>query len=293
MPTREHEIPLRLVQNQPAMAPVLLESLGVEVPNHTEALNTGSALTNCDPKEFNSDGAVVLRNGTENVMAVVVERQNGHDSDKRRSWPAYLVTLHVRLKCPTVLLVLCPSDAMARWCAVPIRTGHPGFDLVPLTIGPSRMPRIADEQQARLLPELSVLSARAHGNNDPGTLKVVMEALNSTAAMNRTFYYDYVLSGLNEAARKELEGLMAVGTYEWQSDFAREYVGIGREEGREEGAALGVARSVIAILETRGFTPTTELRERVEACTDLQTLDHWLRAALRVDRPEDLFDPRP
>lgn len=137
----------------------------------TEALNTSSALTNCDPEEFNSDGAVVLRDGTENVMAVMVERQNGHDSNKRRSWPAYLVTLHVRLKCPAVLLVLCPSDAMARWCAVPIRTGHPGFDLVPLTIGPSRMPKIADEQQARLLPELSVLSARAHGNNDPGTLK--------------------------------------------------------------------------------------------------------------------------
>ena len=83
---------------------------------------------------------------------------------------------------------------------------------------------------------------------------------------------------------------MAVGTYEWQSDFAREYVGIGREEGREEGAALGVARSVIAVLETRGFAPSSEVRERVEACTDLQTLDQWLRAAMKVDRPEDLFD---
>lgn len=290
MPTREHEIPLRLVQNQPAMAPALLESLGFEVPRHTEVLNTSSALTNCDPKEFNSDGAVVLRDGSKNVMAVVVERQNGHDSDKRQSWPAYLVTLHVRLKCPAMLLVLCPSDAMARWSAAPIRTGHPGFDLVPLTIGPSRMPKITDEQQARLLPELSVLSAHAHGNSDPGMLKVVVEALNSTAATNRTFYYDYVLSGLNEAARKELEGLMAVGTYEWQSDFAREYVGIGREEGREEGAALGVARSVIAVLETRGLAPSSEVRERVEACTDLQTLDQWLRVAMKVDRPEDLFD---
>lgn len=290
MPTREHEIPLRLVQNQPAMAPALLESLGFEVPRHTEALNTSSVLTNCDPKELNSDGAVVLRDGTTNVMAVVIERQHGYDREKHRSWPAYLVTLHVRLKCPTMLLVLCPSDAMARWCSAPIRTGHPGFDLAPLTIGPSRMPKIAGEEQARSLPELSVLSAHAHGNSDPGMLKLVVEALNSTAATNRTFYYDYVLSGLNEAARKELEGLMAVGTYEWQSDFAREYVGIGREEGREEGAALGVARSVIAVLETRGFTPSSEVRERVEACTDLQTLDQWLRVAMKVDRPEDLFD---
>lgn len=123
MPIREHEIPLRLVQNQPALAPALLETLGFEVPHHTEALNTSSVLTNCDPKEFNSDGAVLLRNGSDNVMAVVVERQNGRDYDKRRSWPAYLVTLHVRLKCPAMLLVLCPTDAMAHWCAEPLRTG--------------------------------------------------------------------------------------------------------------------------------------------------------------------------
>lgn len=290
MPTREHEIPLRLVQNQPAMAPALLEYLGFEVPRYTEALNTSSVLTNCDPKEFNGDGAVVLRDGTENVMAVVVERQHGHDKDKRRSWPAYLVTLHVRLECPTMLLVLCPSDAMARWCAQPIRTGHPGFDLVPLTIDPTRMPVVAREEEARILPELAVLSAHAHGNDDHRTLRAVIGALDSTPEMNRAFYYDYVLSGLNEAARKELESLMAVETYEWQSDFARKYVGIGREEGREEGRASGVARSVISVLEARGFDVTGKIRERIESCTDLETLEKWVPAAVTVDRPEDLFD---
>ena len=290
MPTREHEIPLRLVQNQPAMAPVLLESLGYEIPHHTEAVNTGAALTNCDPKEFNSDGAVVLRDGTENVMAVVVERQLGHDQDKRRSWPAYLVTLHVRLNCPTMLLVLCPSDSMARWCAQPIRTGHPGFDLVPLTIGPSRMPVIAQEEQARVLPELAVLSAHAHGNTDHRTLHAVVEALDSTPEANRAFYYDYVLSGLNEAARKELESLMAAETYQWQSDFARKYVGIGEEKGREEGRTFEAARLLISLLERRGFTLSTAVRERIESCDDLEALEEWVLAAAKVDRPEDLFD---
>ncbi|MFE1099963.1 hypothetical protein ACFW4K_05550 [Nocardiopsis alba] len=297
MPTREHEIPLRLVQNRPDMAPALLESLGVEVPRHTEALNTSSVLTNCDPKEFNSDGAVVLRDGTENVMAVVIERQHGHDRGKRRSWPAYLVTLHVRLRCPTVLLVLCPTDAVAAWCARPIRTGHPGFDLAPLTIGPGRTPKVTGVERARALPELAVLSARAHGDDDPEALKAMVEALNSTAEENRTFYYDYVLAGLNEAARKELEGLMSVGTYEWQSDFARKYVGIGREEGREEGLEEGreegrayeAARSVITILESRGLTLTPHTRRRIETCTDLHTLEQWIPKAIEADTPEDLF----
>ncbi|GAA1090492.1 hypothetical protein GCM10009642_32260 [Nocardiopsis metallicus] len=44
------------------------------------------------------------------------------------------------------------------------------------------------------------------------------------------FCCDYVPVGLNEAARKELEGMMAVETYQWRSDFAREYVGIGEEK---------------------------------------------------------------
>ncbi|USY18853.1 hypothetical protein NE857_26805 [Nocardiopsis exhalans] len=198
MPGQEHEIPLKLVQNQPAMAPVLLESLGFDIPHHTEAINTSSVLTNCDPKELNSDGAVLLRDGARHVMAVVVERQNGRDYEKRLTWPAYLSLLRLRLKCPAVLVVLCPTGALARWCATPIQTGHPGFDLSPLTIGPAEMPLIVDHEQARALPELAVLSARAHGDTDTRTLEAVLEALDATANKNRAFYYDYVLAGLKQ-----------------------------------------------------------------------------------------------
>lgn len=119
---------------------------------------------------------------------------------------------------------------------------------------------------------------------------MVVEALNSTEAENRTFYYDYVLAGLNEAARKELEGLMSLATYEWQSDFARKYVGIGREEGREEGRALEAAKNVISFLEARGLSVTPAVRERIESCTDLEILEQWVPAAAKVERPEELFD---
>ncbi|MBQ1080413.1 hypothetical protein [Nocardiopsis sp. B62] len=83
---------------------------------------------------------------------------------------------------------------------------------------------------------------------------------------------------------------MAVETYEWQSDFARKYVGIGREEGREEGRAAEAARSVVSVLEARGFSISDEVRERIEACADLATLEKWVPSAVTVDRPEDLFD---
>ncbi|MFD6950881.1 hypothetical protein A6A08_19255 [Nocardiopsis sp. TSRI0078] len=290
MPSREHEIPLRIIQNQPALAAVLLhESLGLDVPHHTEALSTTSVLTNCDPKELNSDGATLLRDGDRNVLAIVVERQNSPDRGKRASWPAYLVNLHVRLECPAVLVVLCPDEAMARWCAKPISVGHPGFDLTPLVVGPGNTPVITDVDRAREMPELAVLSAHTHGDAHPLTLKAVVEALDATAPRNRPFYYDYVLAGLNEAARKELEGLMSVDTYEWQSDFAREYVGMGREEGREEGRAAEAADNVLLLLDARGLAVSDQVRRRVESCTDLRTLRAWVRRAATVEHAEDLF----
>ena len=145
-------------------------------------------LTNCDPKEWNADGAVLLRDGGRPVLAVAVERQNRADGRKRFSWLAYLATLYGRLECPTVLIVLCQDEAAARWCAQPIETGHPGLVLRPLVIGPDTMPLVVDPAQARALPELAVLSAHAHGGHDGRVLQALVEALDSAGEMNRPFY---------------------------------------------------------------------------------------------------------
>ncbi|MFD6096179.1 hypothetical protein ACFVWN_22910 [Nocardiopsis flavescens] len=307
MPSRSHEIPLRLIQNRPETVAVLLrEALGYPVPSHTEAVLTSPALTNCDPKEWNADGAVLLRDGERHVLAVVVERQHRPSTEKRFSWPAYLVTLYGRLRCPAVLVVLCPDRPSAAWCAGPIEIGHPGFVLRPLVIGPEQTPVITDPDRARELPELTVLSAHAHGDHDGRVLKALVEALDSAGETNRPFYYDYVLAGLNEAARKELEGLMSVETYEWQSDFARKYVGLGKEqgreqgreegreqgraEGREQGREEGIAGSVLRVLHKRGLTVTDDARTRINSCGDLDTLNTWLDRALDITRTEDLFD---
>ncbi|MFD6097647.1 hypothetical protein ACFVWN_10145 [Nocardiopsis flavescens] len=103
---------------------------------------------------------------------------------------------------------------------------------------------------------------------------------------DRAFYYDHVLAGRSNAARKYLEDLMSVETYEWQSDFARKYVGIGREEGREE----GIASSVLRILHKRDLSVSEDVRSRIESCDDIDTLNTWLDRALDATRAEDLFD---
>ena len=298
MPSRSHEIPLRVVQNHPALAVSLLgQALGHEVPDHDEALNTSAVLTNCDPKEWNADGAVVLRKDGTDVLTVVIERQNDDDLDKRFSWPAYLATMYGRLKCPAVLIVLCPDARMVRWSSKPIELGHPGFTLQPLVVGPAQMPVVTDPGQARDLPELAVLSAHAHGDQVPATLDALVEALDSTASLNRTFYYDYVLAGLQEAARKELEGLMSVDTYEWQSDFARKYVGLGREEGREAGLEEGreegrrdeAVDQILVFLNERDLVPSEEQERRIRSCEDLETLRTWMRRVIKVRTVDELF----
>lgn len=165
--------------------------------------------------------------------------------------------------------------------------------VTPLIVAPSNTPTVFDTERARALPELAVLSARAHGDHEPRALTALTEALNSVSPDRRAFYYDYVLGGLNEAARKNLEDLMAVGTYEWQSDFARKYVGIGREEGREEGREAGreeeAVHTILSFLTERGITITDTAKHRIETCDDIDTLRTWVLRSATAQKAEDLF----
>lgn len=79
---------------------------------------------------------------------------------------------------------------------------------------------------------------------------------------------------------------MAIGTYEYQSDFARRYYGQGKTEGR----AAAEAESVLRVLAARGITISDEVRERVTSCTDHDQLTEWLSRAVHVEAADDLFD---
>jgi hypothetical protein len=93
-------------------------------------------------------------------------------------------------------------------------------------------------------------------------------------------YIDLVIVSLRATARTILEELMANGTYQYQSDFAKRYVAQGREEGkaegREEGKAQGKALAVVTVLEARGLEVPSSVRDRILACVDIATLDTWL-----------------
>ena len=54
-------------------------------------------------------------------------------------------------------------------------------------------------------------------------------------------YFDLVVASLSAAARKALQE-MDPAKYEYQSEFARRYIALGKAEGRAEGEARGEAR---------------------------------------------------
>ncbi|MGH8217134.1 MAG: DUF4351 domain-containing protein [Steroidobacteraceae bacterium] len=244
MPSQLHEALILLFRNRPTLAPELVcEALRAELPQYSEARVESADLTDVQPAEYRAD-LVVLLLRQKPVFDIVVEVQLGRDEDKPYVWPAYAANLRVRIRCPVCLLVMTPQEAVARWAAKPIELGGQNR-WVPWVVGPSGVPQISDEARASEAPELAVLSAMAHGR-DPDPLKAAriahgahLASLGLDADRGR-LYFDLVSNSLSEAARRALQA-MDPAKYEYQSEFARRYIRLGREEGKAEGMAEGMA----------------------------------------------------
>lgn len=94
-------------------------------------------------------------------------------------------------------------------------------------------------------------------------------------------YSDLIIAALSEAAKAALEDLMASGTYEYQSDFARTHQAKGRIEER--------ARAILDVLEARGLPVSDEVRARILACNDAAQLAAWHRKAVTAPTVEQVF----
>ncbi len=195
----------------------------------------------------------------------------------------------------------------------------------PFAVGPNALPMIREPEQASRLPELAVLSAMTHGNDEPDGLETVLAAMVALARFDderARFYLDLILARLNERVRRALEA-MRMQKYEYQSEFAKKYYGQGKQEGfaeglslgeakgkaeglslgkaegeakgkaegKAEGEARGEAQAILAVLEARGLEVPAKVRKVVLSCTDLAQLDAWVRAAVTTPSAEALLAP--
>lgn len=125
-------------------------------------------LTEIQPAEYRADLVVVLLDGDLPVKVVIVEVQLAADPRKRLSWPAYVTVARASHGCLADLLVVAPDPAVAGWCAQAIEIGVSGFVLRPPVLRRSAVPIVTDPGEAARRPELGVLSAMAHGENEQG-----------------------------------------------------------------------------------------------------------------------------
>ena len=287
MPSMAHEILVDLFRNRPSLAAeILIEALGVSLPPYTEARLTSTDLTEIQPAEYRADLVVVLFDRDRSVRVIIVEVQLAVDPRKRLSWPAYVTVSRAIHGCPADLLIVAPNPQVSKWCAEPIEIGVPGFVLRPPVLRRTSVPVVTDLEEAARRPELGVLSALAHGETEQGATiaAAVLPAIQGLDDDRLRLYYDLVYNSLNEAARRELEGMMK--GYEYQSDFAKKYVAEGRAEGRAEEAA----GNLLSVLRVRGITVPDAIREHILAQKDPERLERWLEKAAVATLVTEVID---
>lgn len=69
--------------------------------------------------------------------------------------------------------------------------------------------------------------------------------------------------------------------YEYQSDFAKHYIGKGRAEGE--------ASALLRVLAARGFVVDSATEERVRSCHEVALLERWVTRAVTAATLADVF----
>ncbi len=218
----------------------------------------------------------------------MVEVQLSRDERKRYVWPVYATNLRARLELPVCLLVVTADERTARWAARPVDLGG-GNTFTPLVLGPSGVPEVVDEVQARDDPELAVLSAMAHGQDSDATKAAQIARVAQLATLSldedrSRLYVDLVFASLSEVAQRELRA-MDPAKYEYQSDFAKRYVAQGRAEGKAEGELKGRSELLLRQLTRRfgALPPAAAARLAAASIEELDAIGERLLAAHSLD----------
>ncbi|MBW8481558.1 hypothetical protein [Actinomadura parmotrematis] len=281
-PTPQHEVPLRLLRERPELTTDLLALLDISVPEGCDVRSCGEERPEVVAAQRRVDSLVVYEDAGSPRLAVITEVQLRHDPGKYWVWPAYLADVRADLKCPTLLLVLCPDEKTAARCRQVIHLGHPNLILVPMVIGPNQIPLFTDPATAAQKIELALLSTLAYGASDQGpeVIDTFMAALDVIGDNEKAKHYaDLVILAAEGYVKDLLEERMKSGTFTYQSDYAKSI------EAKTE------AKAALRILEKRGVEVPEADRAQMLACTDPAQGALWLDRALDATTIADVLTP--
>jgi len=244
------------------------------------------------------DGAFLLGTSAAPEGFLLSEVQLDIDPDKRFSWPLCVELWRTRYRCEGALVVFTVHPQVRRWITREIlpATGLWGSqrEMRPLVLA-------LDEMDLALLlrpdrPHLAWLAVAAHAAAKDlpevadEAVRITIDRLPDQLA---TAQLDAILGMVDRALRTTLERRMMEHP-RFRSETFRRWYAQATAEGRAEGTAKGLAEgtakglaegkanSILTVLAARGIPVSDALRARILKCTDLDTLDTWLRRAALV-----------
>ncbi|MET9073673.1 hypothetical protein [Streptomyces sp. NPDC004232] len=124
------------------------------------------------------------------------------------------------------------------------------------------------------------------GPQAPAIPESLAAALRTNDPDSAAVFVQFIDSCLTDPRAKQMRrDLMTAIQYFWRHPLAEQV----REEGREEGLVQKSRETVLRVLERRGIPVPGTIRERVEACTDLNQLEIWAQRAVHATDAAELF----
>jgi hypothetical protein len=154
--------------------------------------------------------------------------------------------------------------------------------MTPEVLGPGALPWL-EPDEVREAPVVGMLSTLAHVE-DPRCAEQALETLQALASWDEDAdgrLADMLEAALPVAVRERMEELMRTGKYEYQSDFAKKYFALGREEGR--------TTALLLVLRSRGIEIPGGAERRIEEERDPARLDRWIHRAATADTIDEVL----
>jgi len=240
------------------------------------------------------------------VESWVFEIELSFSWEKIWTWALYEIAVEVEYHATCNLAVFSPEPRMRE--RIRSRVLPRMRKTKPIMVERDQIERIIDYADARARPELTILGCLYHAH-EPAALADQVEVFRAAwvalQSLERRLAQRYAVAVMSIVAPNIVEqgiselrerGELDEGRWELFSESERKGHSFhrgreegraegreeGRVEGREEGRAEGrreqLRRSVVDVLELRGFTLSQAQRERIASCESVETLERWYEA---------------
>jgi hypothetical protein len=290
MPGHDHEsIVDLLAASLNEFMEVVSRTKGLSLPRGCHFEREDSNLSESAPVGYRADLVALDRDAAGNVLfAAILEVQMAPDEDKLWTWPAYWGQTRGRHRCPTALIVVTLDDATATWARKVGAAAEP-HGWRPIVMAKKDIPRLTDPARIRFAPEVGLLSAMVHAEDEE-----VLQAVGAGVVASdldwglAQYFFDVIMRRGGELATHILEAAMQEN-YVFKSEWALRMKAEGREEGRAEARLEAGRLMLLKFISRRGLVLNPEQQARITSCCDIGTLDRWTERVFDGATVEEIF----